>query len=98
MNKIIRGTVVALCFILIGLRSYVEDFVFDDISLWLFLIAVIVILIPDIGELVNRIKKFKKGNLEIEFEKHIASMTIQTDLAEQKLEESDIIKDDREIP
>ncbi|MCH8305407.1 MAG: hypothetical protein IIB94_09805 [Candidatus Marinimicrobia bacterium] len=98
MNKIIRGTVVALCFILIGLRSYVEDFVFDDISLWLFLIAVIVILIPDIGELVNRIKKFKKGNLEIEFEKHIASMTIQTDLAEQKLEESDIIKEDREIP
>ena len=74
------------------------DFIFDEISLWLFIIAVIVILIPDIGELINRIKKFKKGSLEIEFERHIATMVKQTDLAEQKLEEAEIIKEDREIP
>ena len=98
MNKFIRGTIVIVCLIIIILKSYMTEFIFDEISLWLFIIAVIVILIPDVGELINRIKKFKKGDLEIEFEKNITAMVKQADLAEQKLEEAQIIKEDREIP
>ena len=98
MDKFIRGTIVILCFLIIFLKTSWKNFVFDEISLWLFIIAVIVMLIPDIGELINRIKKFKKGDLEIDFEKHISSIVIQTDIAERKLEEAEIIKEDRDIP
>ena len=98
MDKFIRGTIVILCFLIIFLKTFWKNFVFDEISLWLFIIAVIVILIPDIGELINRVKKFKKGDLEIDFEKHLSSIIIQTDIAERKLEEAEIIKEDRDIP
>ena len=98
MNKFIRGSIVIFCFIIIFLKSYWTDFIFDEISLWLFIIAVIVVLIPDIGELINRIKKFKKGDLEIEFEKNLDSMVLQTERVEQEFEEVEITKEDREIP
>ena len=62
---------------------------FDSTSLYLFLFAAVVILIPDIGDLVSRIKKFKKGDLEIELESKLNALADQTEKTEEAIESSD---------
>lgn len=60
-----RGTVVALCLTLLVVRAVLPDLRFDVVSLVLFLCAVLVLLVPDVGEQVNRIKEIQKGDLKI---------------------------------
>lgn len=79
-----RYLVPLLCAIAIVARIVWDDIRFDQTALWLFLIGVIVILIPDIGDLVSRIKKFKKGDIEIEFESLVAKLARNTEIVEER--------------
>lgn len=82
--------IIALVATLIWLsRIFWPDLRFDTTSLYLFLFAAIVILIPDIGDLISRIKKFKKGDLEIELESKINALANQTEKTEEAIERSD---------
>ncbi len=65
------------------------DIKFDSTSLYLFLFAAVVILIPDIGDLISRIKKIKKGDLEIELESKINALADQTERTEEAIERSE---------
>jgi len=82
-----RYIVPILCLLIIVVRIIWDDITFDETSLWLFVIAVIVILIPDIGDLFSRIKKFKKGDIEIEFETRIAQLALNTEKVEETAED-----------
>ena len=82
--------IIALVATLIWLSRIIwPDLQFDTTSLYLFLFAAIVILIPDIGDLISRIKKFKKGDLEIELESKINALADQTEKTEEAIERSD---------
>lgn len=82
--------IVALVATLIWLSRIIwPDIQFDSTSLYLFLFAAVVILIPDIGDLISRIKKFKKGDLEIELESKINALANQTEKTEEAIESSD---------
>ncbi len=66
---------IAFCAILLViLKAKWPHFVFDDTSFYLTLLAAFVLLIPDIGDTVARIRKVKKGNLEIEFESRLVTV------------------------
>ena len=82
-----RFIVPILCLLIIVIRIIWDNIKFDETSLWLFIIAVIVILIPDIGDLFSRIKKFRKGDVEIEFETRIAQLALNTEKAEETAED-----------
>ena len=69
-------------FIIIG-RTIWPNFKYDGTSFNLTLLAAIVLLIPDIGGLLSRIKKFKKGDLEIELESQINDLAGKTEKAEE---------------
>lgn len=81
-----RAVAVLICMLIIIIRAVWPNLRFDDVSLWLFVTAVLVLLIPDIGNLINRIKKFKKGDLEIEFEQSVDQLAEETEELEEEVE------------
>lgn len=85
-----RYFIFLLCALIIVVRVLWGNIRFDQTSLWIFIIAVIVILIPDIGDLVARIRKVKKGDFEIEFESRIAQLALNTEKAEEEAQETEI--------
>jgi hypothetical protein len=58
---------------------------FDQISLWLLIVAVILILVPNVADLVDRVRKIKKGDLEVEFDKKLDELQQQTKEAEDRV-------------
>lgn len=60
--------------LLISARVCWPDLTFDDISLTLFIIASLALLVPDIGGLINRVRKIKHGNTEIELDENISTI------------------------
>jgi hypothetical protein len=87
-----RASVIIVCFLIIGIRAVFPDILFDTISLWLFLITVVVWLLPDFPEFLSRIKRFKKGDIEIEFESRVSELAKKTEEIEEEVEkETEII-------
>ena len=82
-----RGAIVGACALVILSRAIFPNMRFDNISMWIFLIAVIVWLLPDILELLRRIKRFKKGDLEIEFEARVNKLVVKTQEAEAEADQ-----------
>lgn len=74
------------CVALILLRMFFPSLVFDQTSFWLLLVVVLLLLVPNIGELPERIAKITKGDLEIEFDKKIDELKQQTEEVEHRAE------------
>lgn len=81
-----RASVIIACFLVIGIRAVFPDIRFDSVSLWLFSITVVVWLLPDLPEFLSRIKRFKKGDLEIEFESQVSELARKTEKVEDEVE------------
>jgi len=81
-----RASVIIACFLIIAIRAIFPNLRFDSISLWLFLITVVVWLLPDLPEFLSRIKRFKKGDLEIEFESQVSELARKTEKVEDEVE------------
>lgn len=59
--------------------------------------ASLVVLIPDFGGLVSRIKRFKKGDLEVEFEEKVSQLNEAIEKAEFQDEKSEDSEDKEEV-
>jgi hypothetical protein len=68
--------------IIVMARIFWPDMLFDSVSLYLTLIVVVALLIPDVGDIVSRIKKIKKGDIEIELEELVK----RTEIVEGEVE------------
>jgi len=82
MNQII---IISICFLIIIARIIFPSMIFDNISLWVLCIGILSLLIPDIGELFGRIKKLKKGDIEIEFISKVLQLAENTEKVEEEL-------------
>ncbi|MBA7498163.1 hypothetical protein ES704_03437 [subsurface metagenome] len=80
-----------ICLIIIA-RIIWPNINYDDTSFYLTLLAVIILVIPNIGELLSRIKRFKKGDFEIEIESKLNYLTEKTEKAEEDIEKLEIAK------
>ncbi|OGD17399.1 hypothetical protein A2V47_00310 [Candidatus Atribacteria bacterium RBG_19FT_COMBO_35_14] len=81
--------VIFICLIIIA-RIVWPNINYDDTSFYLTLLAVIIFVIPNIGELFSRIKRLKKGDFEIELESKLDSLTEKTEKAEEDIEKLEI--------
>ena len=77
-----RFSVPFLCIVVILSRIFYPNIQFDNISLWLFLILAISLLIPDIGDLISRIRKIKIGDNEIELTESLNNLSKRTEEVE----------------
>lgn len=78
-----------ICLIIIS-RLVWPNINYDDISFYLTLLIVVLLVFPNIGEILSRIRKFKKGDLEIEIESNLNNLTKKTEKAEEEIEKSEI--------
>lgn len=83
-----RGWTVFGCVFLIVIRMFFPALVFDQISLWLLIVAAVLVLVPNIADLVDRVRKIKKGDLEVEFDRKLDELKQQTEEAEDRIEAS----------
>lgn len=84
-------TAIFICLIIIA-RIIWPNINYDDTSFYLTLLAVIIFVIPNIGELFSRIKRLKKGDFEIELESKLNNLTEKTEKAEEDIEKLEIEK------
>lgn len=85
-----RQWIPVICGVLIVLRAIFPSLRIDDITLWLLILGAVVALIPDIGELISRIRKVKKGDFEIEFDSLLENLKRQTEETESHIESGEI--------
>jgi uncharacterized protein YutE (UPF0331/DUF86 family) len=69
-----RCLVVFMCALLIATRAVWPEWRFDNVSMALFLVAVVTLLIPNIGDLISRIKRIKKGDFELDLSDKIPKL------------------------
>lgn len=81
-----RIVVPGLCLLLIFLRAVFPELRFDEVSLWLFGIGTVVLAIPDLGDLISRLKRLKRGDLELEFNAKVGQLEAQTGAVEEQVE------------
>ncbi len=74
-----------IAILLIIVRIIFPEIKFDNISLYLFIVAVVSVLIPNIGETIERVKKLKKGDFEIEFSEQLANLNRETEKVEEQI-------------
>lgn len=75
-----------LAFLIITLRAFYPPFQFDQISFFLFLTAAIILLLPDLSELINRISKIRHGKTEIDFENDLEDLSETADEAQEDVQ------------
>jgi uncharacterized protein YutE (UPF0331/DUF86 family) len=91
-NNFFRYSLVLICFALIILRILIPNINFDQLSLYLLIIATVLLLFPYINDWISNIKKIKIGNYEIE----IGNAVNKLDRDTSRLEES--IKEEKKYP
>ena len=85
-----RHWVVSVSLFVVSLRAAFPNLRIDEVSLWLLILAAIAALVPDIGGIVERVKKVKKGDFELEFEGRLEDLKRKTEETEQVLEAKDL--------
>lgn len=93
-NTLIKIFIVLLCISIIFLKMIVKDISFDNTSLYLLIIVVVVIILPDIKDFLLRIRKFKKGDFELELGETITQFKEKVEEAEETIEENPAPKAD----
>lgn len=86
--KYLGYLVAALCALIIGLRAWLPDFRFDETSLILFAIGVLVLVLPELRDIIYRLRRFKGLGFELELEPKVAALTAKTQKAERVMEEA----------
>ncbi|WP_338542817.1 hypothetical protein [Paenibacillus tundrae] len=73
LNKksFLKASIVVLGIIIIVLRMFFEKIRFDNTSLYVLVLLVLILLIPNIQDLILRIKKIKKGDFELEWDEQM---------------------------
>lgn len=96
ISKIPYLIAIFICLIIIA-RLVWPNINYDDISFYLTLLIVILLVFPNIGEILSRIRRFKKGDLEIEIESSLNNLTEKTEEAEEEIEKLEIPEYDFEL-
>jgi HAMP domain-containing protein len=78
----------SVCFAIVFARFIWPQLAFDTLSLYLVLIAAGCVLIPDVANLIARIRRIKIGNNEIELGEAIDRITSQTEEVERRMSTS----------
>jgi uncharacterized protein YutE (UPF0331/DUF86 family) len=91
-NNFLRYLLVVICFALIIIRVLIPEVNFDQLSLYLLIIAAVLLLFPYINEWISNIRKLKIGNYEVEIDNAVNKLDRDT----SKLEES--IKKENKYP
>lgn len=81
-----RYIIATLALVIILTRILFPTITFDGQSLTLFLFSAIVLLIPDIGNLIQRIRKVKVGGVELELSEELKQLANQTAETEKKID------------
>ena len=92
LNNFFRYLLVSICFVLIILRILIPNINFDQLSLYLLIIATVLLLFPYINDWISNIKKLRIGNYEIE----IGNAVNKLDRETSRFEES--IKKEKKYP
>lgn len=91
-NNFFRYLIIVICFLLVGLRILIPKINFDLLSIYLLIIAAVLLLFPYINEWISNIRKLKIGNYEIEIGNAVSKLEKET----SNFEES--IKDRKKYP
>lgn len=91
-----RHWIAVACGALVIVRAVFPGLRIDEVSFWLFLVGSIVLLIPDIGDLIARLRKVKKGDFELEFDHRLDDLKRRTEETESIIESEEI--DFGEVP
>lgn len=91
-NNFFRYVIIVICFLLVGLRILIPKINFDLLSIYLLIIAAVLLLFPYINEWISNIRKLKIGNYEIEIGSAVNKLEKET----SNFEES--IKDRKKYP
>lgn len=86
-SPVYRYGIALACAVVIILRMAFPNLKFDNLSLWLFVIAVIALLVPDIGKLITGIRKLKKGDFEVEWGAELDELARKTSEVEERISE-----------
>lgn len=66
-NRItLRGVFSSFCILLVIIKLFFYELVVDNISIYLILISMVIIFIPDLSSIFDRATKVKKGDFELE--------------------------------
>ncbi|WP_141396879.1 hypothetical protein [Clostridium tertium] len=88
-RDLIRALVVIICFGLAIVNIFFKSLNIDNNSIYLIIIATTVLIIPDFRDLIYSIKKFKKGDLELEFDNKLSQLLNKAQKVEEKMDEND---------
>ncbi|RKD22712.1 hypothetical protein BEP19_10675 [Ammoniphilus oxalaticus] len=69
---------VGLCLMAITVRIIWPEVNFDEVSLKLLIAAVLILLFPELKEVFSRLKRFKKGEFEIELSEQVSKLAKKT--------------------
>jgi len=87
-----RYIVAVLALALIACRVVWPNFKYDNTSFYLTLLAALVLLIPDIGDTIARIRRFQIGNVIAEFESRVADVEKAVDAGIEGDTEADALE------
>jgi len=84
-----QSGIAILCCALVLARFLWPDLKFDYLSVYLILVAMLCILVPDLARLISRIKKIKFGDKEIELSETLDRMTHEAENIEGRVSKSE---------
>ncbi len=77
-----------LCLLLVILKMFYNELILDNTSIYLVIIAILIIIVPDLDNVINRVTKFKSGEIEVEL--GINSLSNQVEAVEKEVEKGNI--------
>lgn len=85
-----RFIIGVICISLIIIRAIWPNFKFDNISLILFVTCAIVLLFPELWELIRRVRKVRIGDFEVEIGEKLKELATKTENVETNISEVSI--------
>lgn len=85
-----RYIVVAICVGLMAVRAVWPEVRFDNISLTLLIIAAVVVLLPELREALEGVKKVKIGKFEFEIVEKLKALASDTEKVESSVAKQDL--------
>lgn len=95
-NNILKISIILLCITVIILRMLFDNIRFDNTSLYILVLLIVTMLIPDLQELLLRIKRFRKGDFELELSEIVKELKDKVEEVEEK-QIKDSTKDTNEL-
>lgn len=83
----IRIALSFICIILVILKMFNSELEIDNTSIYLVIVSIAIIVIPDLNQVIGRVSKVKTGELELEFT--IKSLSEDIEKVEQEVDNDD---------